>query len=108
MTVLVGVAVTAAFLLSGEPTAITVEPNWVAVIDPKTNDVVDAVPAGTEPGPIAFGGGAVWVGNAGNVDGKSVTRDRSHLAGRSSRRSRSMRRRPGWRSATAISGSRTA
>ena len=74
VTVLVGVAVTAAFLLSGEPTAITVEPNWVAVIDPKTNDVVDAVPAGTEPGPITFGRGAVWVGNAGNVEGRSVTR----------------------------------
>ena len=72
--VLVGLTVTAAFLLRGEPTAITVEPNWVAVIDPKTNDVVRAVPAGTEPGPITSGGGAVWVGNAGNVDGKSVTR----------------------------------
>jgi DNA-binding beta-propeller fold protein YncE len=52
----------------------TVEPNWVAVIDPRTNEVVDAVPAGTEPGPITSGGGAIWVGNAGNVDGKSVTR----------------------------------
>ena len=72
--VLVGLTVTAAFLLRGEPTAITVEPNWVAVIDPNTNDVVRAVPAGTEPGPITSGGGAVWVGNAGNVDGKSVTR----------------------------------
>ena len=65
---------TAAVLLRGEATAITVEPNWVAVIDPKTNEVVEAVPAGIGPGPIAFGGGAIWVGNAGNVDGKSVTR----------------------------------
>jgi serine/threonine-protein kinase len=74
VAVLVGVAVTAAVLLRGEGTAMTVEPNWVAVIDPRTNEVVDAVPAGTEPGPIASGGGAIWVGNAGNVDGKSVTR----------------------------------
>jgi len=73
-TVLVGVAGTAAFLLRGEAAAMTVEPNWVAVIDPRTNEVVDAVPAGTEPGPITSGGGAIWVGNAGNVDGKSVTR----------------------------------
>ena len=71
---LVGAAAAAAFLIGGEPAGITVEPNWVAVIDPKTNDVVDAVPAGTEPGPITSGGGAVWVGNAGNVDGRSVTR----------------------------------
>ena len=68
---LVGAAVAAAFCSGGEPAAITVEPNWVAVIDPKTNEVVDAVPAGVGPGPIAFGGGAVWVGN---LDGKSVTR----------------------------------
>ena len=72
--VLVGVAVTAAVLVGGEPGGITVEPNSVAVIDPKTNAVVDAVSAGTEPGPITSGGGAVWVGNAGNVTGKSVTR----------------------------------
>ena len=68
---LVGAAVAAAFLLGGEPAALTVEPNWVAVIDPKTDDVVGAVPAGVEPGPITFGGGAVWVGN---LAGKSVTR----------------------------------
>ena len=74
VAVLVGLAVTAVVLLRDEPAGITVEPNWVAVIDPKTNDVVDAVPAGTEPGAIASGGGAIWVGNAGNVDGKSVTR----------------------------------
>jgi len=72
--VLVGVAVTAALLVGGEPAGITVEPNSVAVIDPKANNVVDAVSAGTEPGPITAGGGAVWVGNAGNVTGKSVTR----------------------------------
>ncbi len=68
---LVGAAVAGAFLIGGEPAALTVEPNWVAVIDPKTNEVLEPVPAGVEPGPIAFGGDAVWVGNLG---GKSVTR----------------------------------
>ncbi len=68
---LVGAAVAAAFLIGGEPAAVTVEPNWVAVIDPKTNKILEPVPAGVEPGPIAFGGGAVWVGN---LAGKSVTR----------------------------------
>ena len=68
---LVGGAATAAFLLRGEEAALTVEPNWVAVIDPKRDDVVGAVPAGIGPGPITVGGGAVWVGN---LDDKSVTR----------------------------------
>ena len=68
---LVGSAVAAAFLVGGEPAGLMVEPNWVAVIDPKTNEVLEPVPAGVEPGPIAFGGGAVWVGN---LAGKSVTR----------------------------------
>src|SRR6185436_828431 len=45
VAVLVGVAVTAAVLLRDQPARFAVEPNWVAVIDPKTNDVVDAVPA---------------------------------------------------------------
>jgi YVTN family beta-propeller protein len=71
LVTLVGAAVAAALLVGGEPAALTVEPNWVAVIDPKTNDVVKTVPAGVEPGPITFGGGAVWVGN---LAGKSVTR----------------------------------
>jgi YVTN family beta-propeller protein len=68
---LVGAAVGTALLLRSEPATLTVEPNWVAVIDPKTDDVVGAVPAGVEPGPITVGGGAVWVGN---LAGKSVTR----------------------------------
>ena len=61
----------AALLLRGEETPITVEPNWVGIIDPKSNDVVDQVPAGIRPGPIAAGGGSVY---AANLDGKSLTR----------------------------------
>jgi YVTN family beta-propeller protein len=68
---LVAAAVAAAVLVGREPAGITVEPNWVAVIDPRTNDVVDAVQAGIRPGSIAAGGGAVW---AGNLDDGSVTR----------------------------------
>ena len=42
-----------------------VEPNNVGVIDPRTNDVVAAIPVGREPGPVAAGAGSgpVWVGN---------------------------------------------
>jgi YVTN family beta-propeller protein len=41
----------------------TVEPNHLGVIDPRTNQVVSQVPVGVGPGPVAVGGGAVWVGN---------------------------------------------
>ena len=61
----------AALLLRGEETSITVEPNWVGIIDPKSNRVVDQVPAGIRPGPLAAGGGSVY---AANLDGKSLTR----------------------------------
>jgi YVTN family beta-propeller protein len=40
-----------------------VEANHVGVIDPETNRVVAEVPVGTKPGPMAVGGGSVWVGN---------------------------------------------
>jgi YVTN family beta-propeller protein len=40
-----------------------VEPNHIAVIDPAANNVVAAIPVGLRPGPVAAGGGSVWVGN---------------------------------------------
>jgi len=40
-----------------------VKPNSVAVIDAKSNRVVDSVPVGVRPGPIAVGEGSVWVAN---------------------------------------------
>jgi YVTN family beta-propeller protein len=43
--------------------AIPVRPNSVAVIDPETNKVVADVAVGERPGPAAFGGGGVWIGN---------------------------------------------
>ena len=33
------------------------------MIDNQTNEVVDSVPVGIRPGPIAAGAGFVWVGN---------------------------------------------
>src|SRR5262249_22408208 len=35
----------------------------VGVIDPGTNEIVAEIPVGIRPGPIAAGGGSVWVGN---------------------------------------------
>ena len=69
--VLVAVALAEAFLLGGDASAVTVRPNGVGIIDPKTNEVVDAVQAGIRPGPITADGGSVW---AANVDDGSVTR----------------------------------
>src|SRR6266511_2879439 len=43
--------------------SITVSPNSVAIIDPKTNKVVAGVKVGTRPGAVAVGEGAVWVAN---------------------------------------------
>jgi YVTN family beta-propeller protein len=43
--------------------SITVRPNSVAIIDPKTNKVVADVKVGTRPGAVAVGEGAVWVAN---------------------------------------------
>ncbi len=48
-----------------------VQPNYVGVIDPQTNDIVAEVPVGISPGPIAFGEGAIWVGN---LDDRTLTR----------------------------------
>jgi len=50
-----------AFRGGGE--GITVLPNSVAVIDPKTNALVADLPVGRRPGAVAFGEGAVWVAN---------------------------------------------
>ena len=60
--VLAVAAVVAAAVLLREESTITVPPNSLAVIDPATNDVTGVVPVGVGPGPIAAGGGALWVG----------------------------------------------
>jgi YVTN family beta-propeller protein len=65
------VAVIAAAFLSGDPASVPVVPNSVAVIDTKTNRVVDDITVGTRPGPVTVGAGSIWVGN---LDDRTVTR----------------------------------
>ena len=62
---LLAAAAAAVFLAtrSGGPGGLAgVSANNVAVIDPDTNTIVDEVPTGRRPGPIAAGRGAIWVG----------------------------------------------
>ena len=49
----------------------SVPPNHVGLIDPETGAIVAAIPVGLRPGPLASGGGTVWVGN---LDDRSLTR----------------------------------
>lgn len=48
-----------------------VEPNFVAVIDPQSNKVVDSVQVGARPLGIAIGEGSVWVAN---LDDRTLSR----------------------------------
>ena len=63
------VAALGAFLLwprgDSAPT-VTVANNSVAVVDPRTNRIVDDIVTGDYPGPLASDGRHVWVGNIGN------------------------------------------
>ena len=66
LAILIGVAALVAVILvlgRRDPAPITAPPNSVAVIDSRTNEIVGSVPVGIRPGPIAAGGGFVWVGN---------------------------------------------
>jgi YVTN family beta-propeller protein len=58
-------AVVAALVLggNGEAEPVVVTPNSVAVIDPVTNGIVDAIPVGESPGPIAASPDSIWVVN---------------------------------------------
>jgi streptogramin lyase len=58
----IGAAVTSS--LGGGRTGLTrVDPNHLAVIDPKSNEITAAAAVGTRPGPVATGDGSVWVAN---------------------------------------------
>jgi YVTN family beta-propeller protein len=48
-----------------------VRPNHVGIIDPNTNEIADEIQVGIRPGPVAVGGGAVWVGN---LDERTLTK----------------------------------
>ena len=68
----VAVPATAAVVwLRRDPAPLIVGPNFVAVIDVDRGRVVDGVQVGIRPGPIAYGGGALWVAN---LDDKSLSR----------------------------------
>ena len=61
----------AVVLLTGQGAAVTVLPNSVGIIDPKSNKVIAPVSVGSRPGAIAFGAGSVWVANGSD---RSVSR----------------------------------
>jgi len=69
--VLTMAAVVALVLLRNGPASITVPPNSVGVIDIAANRIVETVQVGIRPGPVAYGEGAVWVGN---LDDRSLSR----------------------------------
>ena len=48
-------------LTRGQERVVNVAPNSVAVIDPETSRVVDAIAVGESPGPIAASGDGLWV-----------------------------------------------
>ena len=49
---------------SGRATPASASPDSVAVIDPKTNRLVDVIPVGSTPIAVAVGAGAAWVVNS--------------------------------------------
>jgi YVTN family beta-propeller protein len=63
IVVAAAIAAIAVLLAAAQGHATTVPPNSIAVIDPATNRVVRAIGVGIDPGPVAVGAGAVWVGN---------------------------------------------
>jgi DNA-binding beta-propeller fold protein YncE len=61
---LLGAAVGAFLLLGrGDTGPVVVPSNAVAVVDPTSDEVVEAVRVGDSPGPIALGGDSGWVVN---------------------------------------------
>ena len=65
-----------ALRLSGRSSPVRVVRNSVAVVDVRTNEIVDDVVVGDYPGPLATRNGSVWVGNIGNstvteIDGET-------------------------------------
>jgi YVTN family beta-propeller protein len=64
LALLAAAGIAAVLIARGGGTApVAVTPNSVAVVDPATNEVVEDVPVGESPGPIAAGGDSLWVMN---------------------------------------------
>ena len=57
------VVVAAIVALARDTESRSVPPNYVGIVDAQSGDVTGAVPVGIGPGPVAAGGGSVWVGN---------------------------------------------
>jgi streptogramin lyase len=61
---LIAIAAAVTSSLGGGRTGLTnVDPNHLAVIDPKSDVITAAATVGAGPGPVATGDGSVWVGN---------------------------------------------
>jgi DNA-binding beta-propeller fold protein YncE len=65
---LIATAAALALVLSSRDSAhsVTVSNNSVAIVDPRTNRVIDDIVTGDYPGPLAAGDGSIWVGNIGD------------------------------------------
>jgi YVTN family beta-propeller protein len=63
--VVIAALAAAAFLASRNSSAglDSVPANAIGVIDPRTNEIVAAIPVGIRPGPVVAGAGSIWVGN---------------------------------------------
>jgi DNA-binding SARP family transcriptional activator len=62
--VLVAAGIGTAFLVRGdEPAAVVARANSVAVLDPGSNRIVEAIPVGAQPTAVVVGHGSVWVAN---------------------------------------------
>jgi YVTN family beta-propeller protein len=68
---LLAAAALAVVALRDEPAPVAAPANSVALIDPKTNKVIDSIGVGLRPGPIASGEGSVWIGN---LDDRTLSR----------------------------------
>ena len=72
VVVLLGaLAVAAVVLVRNDGAGFVAPPNSVVMIDASTNHVRGSISVGIRPGPIAAGGGAIWVGN---LDDASLSR----------------------------------
>jgi YVTN family beta-propeller protein len=65
------IALVAVRLAGSGASSVVVAPNSLVAIDPRTNGVAAATPAGSRPGAVAFGSGSLWVAN---VDDQTVSR----------------------------------
>ena len=89
---LAGALAAVVLALTGGSEAVTVEPNSVAAIDPRTGRIEAAVPIGGHPVAIAVGEGGVWVANRRPADaGTNRSEEQGHDVDRARNRCRGRR-----------------